>query len=60
MDITALKIRDARKMLDGREVSAPELAKAYLDRIAETDGKIKSYITVTADSAMKMAENDNK
>lgn len=60
MDITALKIRDARKMLDGREISAPELAKAYLDRIAETDGKIKSYITVTADSAMKMAERAQK
>lgn len=60
MDITALKIRDARKMLDGREISAPELAKAYLDRIAETDGKIKSYITVTADSAMKMAEKAQK
>lgn len=60
MDITALKIRDARKMLDGREISAPELAKAYLDRIAETDGKIKSYITVTANSAMKMAEKAQK
>ena len=33
MDITALKIRDMRTMLDKKEISAAELTDAYLDRI---------------------------
>ncbi len=51
MDITSLKIRDMRKMLDKKEVSAAELADAYLERINDVDGKLESYITVTAKEA---------
>ncbi len=56
MDITSLKIRDMRTMLDKKEVSASELADAYLDRINDIDGKLESYITVTADEAHAAAE----
>lgn len=56
MDITALKIRDARKLLDEHKISSPELTKAYLDRISKLDGDVKSYITVTPDAAMQAAE----
>ncbi len=55
MDITALKIRDMRTMLDKKEVSAAELADAYLERINNVDGKLESYITVTADEAKSAA-----
>lgn len=56
MDITALKISDMRSMLDKKEISVSELTDAYLDRINAVDGKIDSYITVTADAAKKAAE----
>ena len=55
MDITALKIRDMRTMLDKKEISAAELTDAYLDRIDKTDGSLESYITVTADEAKAAA-----
>lgn len=60
MDVTSLKIRDMRKMLDGKEISAAELADAYLDRIEKTDGKLESYITVTPDKAHADAEKAQK
>lgn len=56
MDITALKISDMRSMLDKKEISVSELTDAYLDRINAVDGKVDSYITVTADAAKKTAE----
>ena len=55
MDITALKIRDMRTMLDKKEISAAELTDAYLDRIDKNDGSLESYITVTADEAKAAA-----
>ena len=56
MDITALRISDMRSMLDKKEISVSELTDAYLDRINAVDGKVDSYITVTADAAKKAAE----
>ncbi|MDE7279780.1 MAG: Asp-tRNA(Asn)/Glu-tRNA(Gln) amidotransferase subunit GatA, partial [Oscillospiraceae bacterium] len=55
MDITALKIRDMRSMLDKKEISAAELTDAYLERINKIDGSLESYITVTADEARTAA-----
>lgn len=55
MDITALNIRDMRTMLDKKEVSAAELADAYLTRINNVDGRLESYITVTAEAAKSAA-----
>ena len=52
MDLTQQTIGKLRQMLDRKEVSAPELTKAYLDRIAAYDKTIQSYITVTAERAM--------
>ena len=33
MDITKLKIREMRKLLDNKEISSPELTQIYIDRI---------------------------
>ena len=51
-----MKISDLRKMLDGKEISSPELTKLYLDRIKKYDSKLESYITVTEDIALSQAE----
>ncbi|MGN0664895.1 MAG: Asp-tRNA(Asn)/Glu-tRNA(Gln) amidotransferase subunit GatA [Huintestinicola sp.] len=60
MEITSLTIKDMRKMLDAKEISSPELTKAYLDRINKIDGSLESYITVTEDQAMAAAEAAQK
>lgn len=60
MDITALNIRDMRRMLDKKEISVSELTDAYLARINDTDGKLESFITVTAEEAKKAAAEAQK
>ena len=60
MDLTQQTIGKLRQMLDRKEVSAPELIKAYLDRIAAYDKTIQSYITVTAERAMADADAAQK
>lgn len=56
MDLTALKIHDMRTMLDKKEISVSELTNAYLKRINELEGKLESFITVTAEEASAAAE----
>ncbi|HBJ26215.1 MAG TPA: Asp-tRNA(Asn)/Glu-tRNA(Gln) amidotransferase GatCAB subunit A, partial [Ruminococcaceae bacterium] len=60
MDITRAKIRDLRKALDSKEISAAELCGEYFKKIEAGDGKVQSYITVTRDKAMEMAANAQK
>jgi aspartyl-tRNA(Asn)/glutamyl-tRNA(Gln) amidotransferase subunit A len=38
-----------------RQVSPVELVRAYLDRIDRFDGRLRAYITVTADAALEAA-----
>ncbi len=44
MDITKLKIRDMRKMLDSGEISASELTQGYIERIKKYDGNVKAIL----------------
>ena len=60
MDITTLKIRDIRKMLDNKEISSVEITKEYLNRIKSIDDKLESYITVTEERALMQAEKAQK
>lgn len=60
MDLTRAKIRDLRNALDTKKISAAELCGEYLRNIEQTDGALLSYITVTRDEAMKMAEQAQK
>ena len=53
MDVSKLKIRDMRKLLDEKKISAAELCGEYLDRIKKYDDKLETYITVTAENAKK-------
>jgi amidase len=41
--------------LAARKISSPELTKAMLERIDRLDGRLRSYLTVTADVAMAQA-----
>lgn len=56
MDVTKLKIRDMRKLLDNREISAVELTNEYSKRISLIDGSLEAYITVTGEISQKQAE----
>lgn len=56
MDITRLTIKEARGLLDNKEISAVELTRMYLDRINLLDGKVESYLSVTEDMAMENAQ----
>src|SRR3954447_10651338 len=50
-----LTIREARRLLDGGQVSAEELAEAAIERISELDDDIAAFDHVTADIARQSA-----
>ena len=60
MDITRAKIRDLRKALDEKKISAAELCGEYFSRIEATDDKLLSFITVTRGKAMEQAARAQK
>ena len=53
--LTGLTIREARELLDSREVSSVELAQAHLERIAAVDDRVSAFVTVTGDLALEQA-----
>ena len=53
LDIKGITISVARRLLDEKEVSSEELTQAYLDRIANIEGNIHSFVRVTADTAIE-------
>jgi len=55
MDIKELDIRKAGEGLRNKDFSSVELTKACFDRIKETDGKLKSFITLTQNVALQEA-----
>src|SRR3990172_4994316 len=46
---------EAHGLLSKRVVSARELAQAVLDRVEAVDGKVRAYISVTAEQALQQA-----
>src|SRR5262249_502119 len=50
LDITTLSV-----LLRKKKLSSMELTRAYLDRIANVDGRLGSFITVLADQALRAA-----
>ncbi len=60
MDLIRTRIRDLRKALDSKKISAVELCGEYFKRIGAVDKDLLSYITVTKDEAMRGAENAQK
>ncbi len=60
MNLNELNITQASIGLQNKEFSSVELTKSYLSRMKKTDGKIRSFITVTEDSALKQAKEADK
>ena len=49
-------IRQASESLANGEISSVELTRTYLDRIERLDGRVNSFITVTAELALQQAQ----
>ena len=56
MDLLELTIEQARKKLIQKEISASQLAAAYLKQIASLDKEIKAYLEVDEESLIKEAK----
>jgi aspartyl-tRNA(Asn)/glutamyl-tRNA(Gln) amidotransferase subunit A len=56
MELHALTIHEAARLLKTREISAAELTQAVLERIDAVEPLVDAYITVTADTAKAAAE----
>ena len=54
-DIPFLTATELSGLIQSRQVSPVEAAEAYFERIAEVDGKLNSYITITRDHALEEA-----
>lgn len=50
-----LSVAEASNLLASRQISSAELTTSFLDRIAEVDGSLSSYITVAGDVAQAQA-----
>src|SRR3989304_2556724 len=55
VDLCRLTIHKMRELLLKREVSSTEIVRSFLDRIAQVDGQVKAYITLTEEAALKQA-----
>ncbi len=55
LDPQRLTAREAKRLLVDGEISAAELTKIYLDRIAAVESKVRAYIQVTAENAARKA-----
>ncbi len=60
MNLNGLTIKEAGEGLKKKEFSCLELTKACLDQIKKVDRKIKAYITITGDLALKQAKELDK
>jgi len=51
MDLEKLDLSEAAEMIKRKEISPVEITAACLERIEKVDGKLNSFITLTAESA---------
>ena len=56
MKLFQMTIHDLHEMLKKREVSCTEITNSVFKRIDKVEDEIKSYITITRESALKEAE----
>jgi len=55
MDFTSLTLSDIRDLLRRKTVSAAELVRAHLERIASVDAGVRAYLTVSPERALEQA-----
>ena len=56
MDLVRLTIHELLDLLAAKKVSAVEATRAYLDRTAKVEPRIRAYLTVTQEGALAQAE----
>ena len=56
MEIWQKNIFELSKMLRNKEISAVELTQFYLKRIKEKQPLLKSFITISGNTALRMAK----
>ncbi|GIV95715.1 MAG: amidase [Herpetosiphonaceae bacterium] len=56
MELTALSITEAARLIEQRQLSPVELTRAHLERIEQIDPAINSFITVAAEAALQQAQ----
>jgi aspartyl-tRNA(Asn)/glutamyl-tRNA(Gln) amidotransferase subunit A len=55
-ELYRLTIQEAHDLLKRREISSRELTQSVLERVNEIEDKIRAYVTITGDIALKQAE----
>ena len=55
-----LTLHEARMLLDNGQVSAVELTRAALDRIAQVEDRLNAFVTVTGDLALEQAREADR
>ena len=60
MSLHRLTVHELQEMLASRKISAVELTKDVLDRIQKVEDKVKAYITLDPEGALKQAEVADK
>ncbi len=60
MDLTSLTIHGLSEKLKKKETTSVEVTKAFLKRIEDVEPKVRAFITVTADEALKSASDADK
>jgi len=55
MELYELTIHDLQRLIQRREVTAGQVLRAFLKRIAQEEGKIQAYMTVTGREALARA-----
>jgi aspartyl-tRNA(Asn)/glutamyl-tRNA(Gln) amidotransferase subunit A len=59
-NILDMTIRELRDLLKKRKISSVELTRFFLDRIKKYDSDLQSYLNITEEYALKMAEDADK
>lgn len=60
MDMYQLTAHEIRDMIKEKKISSKEATQSALDRIAQVEDKVESYVTVLADEALAQAEAVDK
>ena len=60
MSLHKLTIHELQEMLARRQVSAVELTRDVLQRIEKVEDKVRAYITLDPEDAIKQAEAADK
>ena len=59
-DLTSLTIREARELLDCKQVTSVELTESHLQRIDKIEHNVQSFISVIPERSLAQAAEADK